>query len=113
MGRKFLVTAILVGGSLASAGFASAQGRKPAADVIVTLVNASDSAVVFFDARKDAAAVGGQNLLKGAVAPKASARVNIGKDCAVTLAVDFENGGSIEPMAHNFCRDRTLRLTSE
>jgi hypothetical protein len=113
MGRKLFASAILVAAAFAGADNAAAQGRKPAADVVITLVNATESAVIFFDARKDAASVGGQNLLKAAVAPKGTARVNIGKDCAVTLAVDFENGGSIEPTAHNFCRDRTLRLTSE
>jgi len=113
MGRNLSVSVILAAAALAGADGAAAQGRKPAADVIVTLVNATDSAVVFFDARKEAGAVGGQNLLKAAVAPKGTTRVNIGKDCAVTLAVDFENGGSIEPVAHNFCKDRTLRLTND
>jgi hypothetical protein len=77
-----------------------------AADTIITIVNKNDTPIIFFNARPD-----GDNLLKDSIAPHKSAKVNIGKSCNVTIAIDFEDGTSIEPVKHNFCKDHLLRVT--
>jgi|GEM_PF-2492547 hypothetical protein len=79
-----------------------------AAGTIITIVNKNPTAIIFFNASVD-----GANLLKSAIEPNASTKVNIGKDCNVTIAIDFEDGTSIEPVKHNFCKDHVLRVTEE
>jgi hypothetical protein len=79
-----------------------------AADTIITIVNKNPSAIIFFNAKAD-----GDNLLKNSIEPNKSAKVNIGKACNVTMAIDFEDGTSIEPVKHNFCKDHVLRVTEE
>jgi sporulation-control protein spo0M len=71
---------------------------------VITLTNNTASAVIFFSAGPDA------NLLKDALAPGKSIKVNIGKSCKVQIAIDFEDGDSLELRAHDFCVDKVLKL---
>ena len=71
---------------------------------VVTLTNQTSTPVIFFSAGADV------NLLKSALAPGKSVKVNIGKSCKVQIAVDFADGDSVEPRAHNFCSDSVLKL---
>ena len=71
---------------------------------VITLTNQTSAPVVFFSAGGDA------NLLKDALAPGKSVKVNIGKSCKVQIAVDFADGDSVEPRAHDFCKDKVLKL---
>ena len=71
---------------------------------VITLTNDTSTPVIFFSAGPDA------NLLKDALAPGKSVKVNIGKSCKVQIAVDFEDGESVEPRAHDFCADKVLKL---
>jgi hypothetical protein len=73
---------------------------------VITLTNNTNTPVIFFSAGADA------NLLKDALAPGKSVKVNIGKSCKVQIAVDFEDGDSIEPRAHDFCADKVLKLST-
>lgn len=73
---------------------------------IITLVNNTTTPVIFFSAGPD------NNLLKDALAPGKSVKVNIGKSCKVQIAVDFEDGESVEPRAHDFCADKVLKLST-
>jgi hypothetical protein len=73
---------------------------------VITLTNNTTTPVIFFSAGPDA------NLLKDALAPGKSVRVNIGKSCKVQIAVDFEDGESVEPRAHDFCADKVLKLST-
>ncbi len=71
---------------------------------VITLTNATAAPVVFFSAGVDT------NLLKDALAPGKSVKLNIGKSCKVQIAVDFADGESVEPRAHDFCADKVLKL---
>ncbi len=71
---------------------------------VVTLTNQTSSPVIFFSAGVDV------NLLKDALAPGKSVKVNIGKACKVQIAFDFADGESVEPRMYNFCNDKVLKL---
>ncbi len=82
----------------------SAAPAMAAGPTVITLTNDTSTSVIFFSAGPDA------NLLKDALAPGKSVKVNIGKACKVKIAVDFEDGESVEPREHNFCTDKVLKL---
>lgn len=92
-------------------GMSSAEAAKAkAADVVITIKNEKSSALVFFAATEKDVSIS-TNMLKEAVAPKASVKVNIGKTCKVMITADFEDESSIEPVEHDFCKDKVLKLT--
>ena len=84
----------------------SAASAVAAGPHVITLTNNTSVAVIFFSAGSDS------NLLKDALAPGKSVKINIGKSCKVQIAVDFEDGESVEPRAHDFCADKVLKLKS-
>ena len=112
--KNFVISTAVVAAITGFVGLSSAEAAKPkakpAADVIITIKNEKSSALVFFAAAaKDVAASG--NLLKDAVAPNASVKVNIGKACKVMIAADFADESAIEATEHDFCKDKVLKLT--
>lgn len=112
--KKILISTAVVAAFAGFVGLSSAEAAKPkakpAADVIITIKNERSSALVFFAAAsKDVAA--SSNLLKDALAPKSSVKVNIGSACKVLITADFEDESGIDPIEHDFCKDKVLQLT--
>ena len=96
--------------TLAAFAGASSVDAANAKDVVITIKNEKSSALVFFAATEKDVSIS-TNMLKDAVAPKASVKVNIGKACKVMITADFEDESSIEPVEHDFCKDKVLKLT--
>lgn len=105
--RVSALAAALVG--LAGAWSVEAAGAK-SPDVVITIKNEKATALVFFAATEKDVSIS-TNMLKEAVAPKASVKVNIGKACKVMITADFEDESSVEPVEHDFCKDKVLKLT--
>jgi len=111
--KKLFVSAAVVLASSGLLGLTSAEAAKPkapAADVVITIKNEKSSALVFFAASEKDVSVS-TNMLKDVVAPKASVKLNIGKACKVMITADFEDETSIEPVEHDFCKDKVLKFT--
>lgn len=112
--KNFLTSIAVVAAFSGFAGLSSAEAAKPkaklAADVIITIKNEKSSALVFFAAGAKDVAVSA-NLLTDVVAPNASVKVNIGKACKVSITADFADESSIDPIEHDFCKDKVLKFT--
>jgi hypothetical protein len=113
--KKILISAAFVLAASGLVGVSSAEAAKPkkpaaAANVVITIKNEKSSALVFFAAAEKDVSISA-NMLKDPVAPNASVKVNIGKACKVLITADFEDESSIEPVEHDFCKDKVLKLT--
>lgn len=109
--KKSVVLAVLAASVAGFVGVTGAEAAKAkSADVVITIKNEKSSALVFFSAAEKDISIS-SNLLKEVLAPKASVKVNIGKACKVMITADFEDESSIEPVAHDFCKDKVLTLT--
>jgi hypothetical protein len=109
--KNYLLSAAIAAAFFGFAGPLPAEAAKAkTADVVITITNEKTSPLVFFAAAEKDVSIS-TNMLKEAIAPNASAKVNIGKACKVMITADFEDETSIEPVAHDFCKDKVLKLT--
>lgn len=109
--KKLMLSAAVAAAYMGLAGLSSADAAKAKpADVVITIKNEKSSPLVFFAAAEKDVSISA-NMLKDAIAPQASAKVNIGKACKVMITADFADETSIEPVEHDFCKDKVLTLT--
>lgn len=100
------IAAALVG----FAGPIQAEAAKAkSVDVVIIIKNEKSSALVFFASSEKDVSIS-TNLLKDVIPPNGSAKVNIGKACKVMITADFEDETSIEPVEHDFCKDKVLKF---
>ncbi len=108
--KKSVVSAVIAASVLGFVGTTAGEAASAkSADVVITIKNEKSSALVFFSAAEKDISIS-SNMLKDVLAPKASVKVNIGKACKVMITADFEDESSIDPVAHDFCKDKVLTL---
>ncbi len=108
--KKSVVSAVIAASVFGFVGTTAGEAASAkSADVVITIKNEKSSALVFFSAAEKDISIS-SNMLKDVLAPKASVKVNIGKACKVMITADFEDESSIDPVAHDFCKDKVLTL---